>query len=264
MASRLGCVSPRDVAGNVKFGDMKGYKTDLNNRVIFSSEMKLAELIEADYSLLSILLRLDMQLPFGDVSVAELCRKYDVSAELFLMICQLYSSAEYVVDVERLGANDLKFLVSYLRASHRFYLGEFLPSIAKGFDGVLEQCDAKQQAVVGRFYRGYCDEVKAHLEYEEQHLFPYVEKLSAGELCGDSFQVGEVMDEHADICDKIDDIKSILIKYLPESCTIQQRYALLCDVFRMSDDLAKHTLIEIKILAPLARAVERRLNDAQE
>ena len=259
----MGSLSSGDHVWIVKSEAMKNYRTDVNNRVIFSRDMKIAELIEVDYSLLTVLQRFGMELPFGDVSVEELCLRYGISAELFLMICQVYSQSDYMPDIESLTTADLISLVGYLRASHRLYLGEFLPSIAEGFEGVLELCSPKQRSVVGGFYRGYCEEVKAHLEYEEQHLFPYVERLAAGELCDGSCEMGCSMDEHADICDKIDDIKSILIKYLPENCTMQVRYGLLCDVFRLSGDLAKHTLIEVKILAPLVLNVERRLKDAQ-
>ena len=66
---------------------MRGYKTDTNSRLLFSKDMKIIELIDADYNLLSILLRLDVQLPFGDISIEQMCRRYDMSPELFLMIC---------------------------------------------------------------------------------------------------------------------------------------------------------------------------------
>ena len=72
-------------------------------------------------------------------------------------------------------------------------------------------------------------------------------------------QMAENMANHTDICDKVDDVKSIIIKYLPESCPTWKRCDLLFDLYRMRDDLAKHTLIETKILAPLVYAEERKL-----
>ena len=68
-----------------------------------------------------------------------------------------------------------------------------------------------------------------------------------------------LMAQHTNICDKIDDIKSIIIKYLPESCSTAERCDLLFDLFRMRDDLDKHTLIELKLLTPMVIAEERRL-----
>ena len=95
---------------------MKSYKRDGNNRIVYSKDMKLIELIDADYELLSILLRLDIQLPFGDVSVEEMCRRYDMSPTLFLMICQVYACADFEPDVESLQTSDLRHIISYLRA----------------------------------------------------------------------------------------------------------------------------------------------------
>lgn len=68
----------------------------------------------------------------------------------------------------------------------------------------------------------------------------------------------EFMDNHTDICEKIDDMKSIIIKYLPESCSIAQRCDLLFDIFALREDLVRHTLLEMKILAPLIKQEERR------
>lgn len=236
---------------------MRGYKTDTNSRLLFSKDMKIIELIDADYNLLSILLRLDVQLPFGDISIEQMCRRYDMSPELFLMICQIYATADFEPQVDLLTGDDLHCIIRYLRASHRYYLDTVLPAIDSGVERVLEDCDHKQGAIVRKFYDDYADEVRAHLNYEETQIFPYVESLAEGKVS--RVQMAENMANHTDICDKVDDVKSIIIKYLPESCPTWKRCDLLFDLYRMSDDLAKHTLIETKILAPLVYAEERRL-----
>ncbi len=236
---------------------MNSYKIDGNNRIVYSKDMKLIELIDTNYELLSILLRLDIQLPFGDVSVEEMCCRYDMSPELFLMICQVYADSKFEPDETQLQESDLQHIIRYLRASHRYYLEQMLPSIAAGVERVLEGCDAKQNAILCKFYNDYAEEVKVHLNYEETVIFPYVDRLVAG-VKGD-FSMSDFMANHTDICDKVDDIKSIIIKYLPESCTTQERCGLLFDLFRMRDDLSKHTLVELKLLTPVAIAAERRL-----
>ncbi len=236
---------------------MKSYKRDGNNRIVYSKDMKLIELIDADYELLSILLRMDIELPFGDVSVEEICRRYDMSPTLFLMICQIYACADFEPDESDLQPSDLQHIIRYLRASHRYYLDSMLPSIAKGVERVLECCDAKQSLILRKFYEDYAEEVRAHLNYEETVIFPYVEGLIGNDLGEKS--MAEFMADHTDICDKVDDIKSIVIKYLPESCSTSDRCELLFDLFRMRDDLSKHTLIELKLLTPMVIAEERRV-----
>lgn len=236
---------------------MNSYKIDGNNRIVYSKDMKLVELIDTDYELLSILLRLGIQLPFGDVSVEELCNRYDMSPTLFLMICQVYADRGFEPDVKGLGVADLHHIIRYLRASHRYYLESMLPSIAAGVERVLEGCDAKQNAILRKFYNDYAEEVKAHLNYEETVIFPYIEQLIEGGKR--ELTMSDFMANHTDICDKVDDIKSIIIKYLPETCATQVRCGLLFDLFRMRDDLSKHTLVELKLLTPVAIAAERRL-----
>jgi len=237
---------------------MKSYRTDADNRAIFSEEMKIIELIDADYGLLSILLRLDIQLPFGDISVGEMCRRYDMSSTLFLMICRMYAFRDYEPDAAALSAADLPHLLRYLRSSHRYYLGTIIPRIGRGVDDVLLSCDRMQAEVLRKFYNDYCDEIRRHLQYEEAEMFPYVERLAGGDV-GSEVRMAAYIENHTDICDKIDDIKSIILKYLPESCTTRQRCDLLFDIFSLRDDLAKHTLVESRILAPVVMAEERRL-----
>ena len=116
----------------------------------------------------------------------------------------------------------------------------------------------RQSEILRKFYGDYAEEVRNHLAYEDMHLFPYVESLIKGELVTPS-RMGDFMEEHTDICDKVDDIKSIIIKYLPEQCLTKDRSDLLYMLYDMRDDLTKHTLIELKILTPMVQALERRV-----
>lgn len=236
---------------------MKSYRTDISNRAILSKDMKIIELIDVDYRLLSIFQRLDIQLPYGDISLEEMCRKYDMSVELFLMICRIYIEADCMPDTSSLRVKDMSYLLKYLRASHRYYIETLIPKIAGGIEQVLQLCAESQRAILQRFYLGYIEEVKAHLQYEEAEMFPYVERVISGEVVTDK-AMGDFVDNHTDVCDKIDDIKSIVIKYLPESCTTRQRCDLLFDIFALSDELAKHTMLEMGILAPVVINAERR------
>jgi regulator of cell morphogenesis and NO signaling len=53
-------------------------------------------------------------------------------------------------------------------------------------------------------------------------------------------------------------MKSIVIKYLPERCSIHQRCGLLYDIYAMREDLARHTLLETKLMAPLTLMAENQ------
>ena len=175
---------------------------------------------------------------------------------LFLMICQIYACADYEPDVAELHSSDLLHVVDYLRASHRYYMESLLPSIAKGVERVLEGCDAKQSAILRKFYDDYAEEVRAHLNYEETTIFPHVKSILEG-VPSDS-RMAEFMAHHTDICDKVDDIKSIVIKYLPEVCSTRQRCDLLFDIFALREELLKHTMLEMRLLAPVVINAENK------
>ena len=235
---------------------MRSYKSDILNHAILSKDMKIVELIDVDYRLLSIFQRLDIQLPYGDISVEEMCKRCKMSVELFMMICRIYVEADYMPNVEGLKVNDLLHLLQYLRASHRYYIDSLIPKIAGGIERVLQLCEESRRVILQRFYQGYEEEVKSHLQYEEQEMFPYVESVISGESA--TATMCDFVDNHTDVCDKIDDIKSIVIKYLPESCTTRQRCDLLFDIFALREELAKHTMLEMRILAPVVINAERK------
>lgn len=235
---------------------MKSYKIDGNKQVIFSEDMKLIELIDADYHLLSVLLRLEIELPFGDISVKQMCHKYGMSPTLFLMICRIHSSTDYEPDHTALTLDDAIYVIKYLRASHRYYRNTLLPRITTGIDNILQLCEERQRKVLSKFFCDYADEVCTHLEYEESEIFPYIEELAGNDQ--QALSMRDFMNNHTDICEKVDDMKSLVIKYLPESCSIAQRCDLLFDIFALREDLSRHTLIEMKILASLIEREERR------
>lgn len=233
-------------------------KKSADNQILFSKDMKLVELIDADYRLLSVLVRLNIRLPFGDVSIEQICQQYGISVDMFLTICKVCSMADYEPEIHDFTERDLKLLLQYLQSSHSYYLTTLLPAVERGVEQVLEGCSVRQSEILRKFYGDYAEEVRRHLAYEDMHLFPYVENLGISE-CVTTKQMEDFMAEHDDICDKVDDIKSIIIKYLPEQCSTNERCQLLFDLFAMRDDLAKHTAIEQKILAPMVKALERRL-----
>lgn len=235
---------------------MCSYKRNILNQAILSKDMKIIELIDVDYRLLSIFQRLDIQLPYGDISIDEMCQRYNMSVELFMMICRIYIETDYLPDVKNLKVDDLPHLLRYLRASHRYYIDSLMPNIANGFEQVLQLCEESQRVILQQFYHGYEEEVKSHLQYEEQEMFPYVESVISGE--GTTAMMCDFVDNHTDVCDKIDDIKSIVIKYLPEVCSTRQRCDLLFDIFALREELLKHTMLEMRLLAPVVINAENK------
>lgn len=225
---------------------------------MLSENMKLAELIESDYKLLSILSRLGIRLGFGEMSVGDMCRKYNLSAELFLLICRIYSSPDgYVPSPDHLATADLRDITSYLHRSHLYYSETVIPRLGQKIGEMMDSCDAIHRKILNTFFSDYCGEVANHFDYEERIVFPYVESLLAGESpAAGGYSIEKFEDNHSDIDAKLSDLKSIIIKYLPESCPAELRNDVLFEIFRFEEDLSKHTGIENFVLIPLVEKLE--------
>ena len=225
---------------------------------LFYKEMKLGDLIDANYKLLTILSRLGIRLGFGEITVEEMCRRYGLSSQLFLIICRIYTFDGYHPSCEELGEDDLRHIVDYLRASHRYYKEYSLPRLRKGVGETVESCDELHRKVLEKFFGEYCSEVASHFAYEEETVFPYIDQLLEGCL-SDEFSIEKFEDNHSDVDEKLNDMKSIIIKYLPEDCPTEQRNDMLFEIFRFEEDLARHTLIEDRLLIPLVEKIEQKL-----
>lgn len=225
---------------------------------LFGRDTKLGDLLAANYKLLSILSRLGVRLGFGEITVEDMCRRYGLSAEMFLIICRIYTFDGYRPSCGMLDGGDLRRIVNYLRASHRYYAEYSLPRLREGVAATVASCDELHRKVLEKFSDDYCREVTSHFTYEEEQVFPYIESLLAGRRDSD-FSIEHFEDNHSDVDEKLNDMKSIIIKYLPEDCPTEQRNDMLFEIFRFEEDLSHHTQIENLLLIPLVSKIEKSL-----
>ena len=123
-----------------------------NKETYYTKRMKVADLLANDGALLSILQRLEIKLGFGEATVAELCTRYGISAELFLIICNIYSFGNYRPEVDSLSENDIKSITTYLRASHRYYTGVCFPAIHENVHRLVKEIDEMSRRLIDKFY----------------------------------------------------------------------------------------------------------------
>ncbi len=216
--------------------------------------MKVADLIDLNYKLLGVLTRLGMRLGFGESTVSELCRRHDVDEHTFLQLCKVYTFKDYrpcSEDLDRICATDL---LKYLSMSHRDYTRTSL-NVLDGYLGrILESGDKRAGQIIGSFFADYKNELKKHFEYEEQSVFPYFRALAAGQNPKGFDSVMD--DDHTDIGEKIDDLKNIVMKYLPETGQSEVALSTLSYLYTVRDDLLRHTSVEDNILMPLIKRME--------
>ena len=224
---------------------------------LFQRKMKLAEVIAANHNLILMLPRFGIPLGFGEKTVQEVCDEYGVPVDFLLLVCNVYTYDEYEPTTADFEQMDMSMLVSYLLASHNYYLNERLPHIKQHLCHVVGSVGGRVEQVLTTFYDDYQQEVGEHFKFEECEVFPLLQKLQQGERLTAKVSV-HFSSAHANIEDKLSDLTRIVYKYLPSNILPTESIELVFDILQLAADIEKHTVIEEKILLPYIKLLERR------
>lgn len=223
---------------------------------VLSPSMKLADLIDINYRLIGILPRFGIPLGFGDSTVESICGIHNINAHTFLLICSIYTYDNYVPTREHMEKADMRGIMRYLHNSHSYYLDYEMVTLGESIDKVTASCDDRQKDIIKRFFAEYKEEVISHFEYEEQTLFPYIESMLSGKR-RKNYSIGRFEKNHSNIDEKLNDLKNIVMKYLPAGkCDAILCSYLLIHIYSLEQDLDRHTSIENNVLVPMAALYE--------
>lgn len=230
------------------------------DEILFNTGSKLSEVVTAYPALLYSLPRFGIALGFGDKSVAAVCAESGVSPRFFLLVCNVCCFDGYEPSISEIKNADIGQLVPYLKKAHKFYMGNRLPHIANHLAAILSHMPKRVANAFNAFFAAYRREVEQHFGYEEQKVYPHIEQLLQG-LKPDDFAINDFVDEHGSLQDKLSDMNQIIFKYLPADTTDGDNEAIdaIFDILQLSADLAKHSLIEEKVLVPYVTYLEKKL-----
>ena len=237
------------------------YQTE---NMYITSDLKMSEVIINNPYLSVILENFSIRLPVKDKSVGEVCSENDVKTDIFLLIANLYNGFNHK-PFHSLTHEDIKTIVLYLKNTHQYYLKEVFPEILQVLRQLADRNKYQEMNMVDGFFAGYFEEVKEHLDYEDQVVFPYVYKLydrigiNDRQTIDSQYSVKEYQDHHNDIEEKLNDLKNILIKYLPQKDDQPHRRKLLIRLSEIEYDISVHAKIEELILIPLVESMELEL-----
>lgn len=221
----------------------------------FTATTKMADIIHANHTLLSVLPRFGITLGFGEKNIDEVCRKHHVDTLFFLIVINIHTFDFYLPQAEQLRAIQMEHLIEYLHKSHQYYVNTKLVSIEQRLLQLKKSCDESHFQMIQRFFDQYKQEVESHFAYEDKTVFPYVSQLMSNTLKG-GYHIHQYEENHSNIDDKLNDLTNIIIKYLPDTLASEERNELLMEIFIFEGDLAKHTRMEDKVLIPLVETME--------
>ncbi|MDR2511241.1 MAG: hemerythrin domain-containing protein [Bacteroidales bacterium] len=229
-------------------------------QTIFVGSMKLSDILAANYHLFLMLPRLGIELGFGDKTVEQVCKTHHVPVSFFLLVCNVHAFDEYLPDNQTILQTDMSKLVEYLSFSHHFYIEERLPPIETTLHKITEACQAQYGTILKRFFEEYKNELICHFHFEEEKVFPYIERVRNGHL-DDTFNIETYQANHSNVEDKLSDLTNIITKYLSANILQKERIRILFDIFEFSNDLHKHSLIEDKVLVPYVKSLEALIHE---
>jgi len=245
------------------------------NSMLIDENMKMADVVLHDPTLVPIINRFGVHLGMGDQSIREICEKHDLHLQFFTTILNAFHDKLYFPK-EQLQSFPAKLLIDYLQKAHRYFLDEKLPEITGLINETIRESSMNKQkyAVIERFFVHYHDEFRTHIKREEVKVFPYILKLEKAleeshitneiEQLFDEYPIEEYQAEHENVEEKIFDLKNIIVRHLPTPNNDRLWYQILREIVTLEKELNEHARIEDLILIPKVKAMEIELKSKRQ
>ncbi len=227
---------------------------------IFSKDHKLFRLIHHNYNLLPVLNRFGIKLGVKEKTVENLCLEKNINPNFFLAIVNTFNNEEYFPQEELLSFSPLE-IIEYLKRTHRYYLNYVIPKLDSQLEELIQSRTSENQGLqmVSQFYRTYKEELEEHIDYEEKTVFPYIEKMVTNNKSEGNYSIISFEKEHTNIDEKLNDLKSLIIKYLSPDYNENLCNEFLITLFRFEKDIYDHARIEDVILLNQAKRIEKNI-----
>lgn len=232
----------------------------------YKASDKVRYVIANDYRLLQVMSRFGISLGFGERTIEDVCRERGIEAETFVAVIN-YVKQGGKSESPRLFATlsdsrlreSVSSLLGYLKATHAYFLDYLFPRIRREMLSAID-CSVKNEVafLMLKFYDGYVDEVRRHMQYEDEVTFGHVERLVAGEKMPEGGRPHLLSSHHATFEDKLYELKALFVQYYPQQGTSNELNEVLYDLYRAQEDLLMHCKVEDHLFLPAVRQLEQR------
>ena len=218
---------------------------------MITESMKMSDIIGQNIFLKPILNRFGINSGIGEMTIKTICTNKGIELKSFLAILNTYNSQKYFPKPEDVEIN---VLIVFLKSTHSYYLDYTLPRIEKLLAQMSVDCpENKALAMIELYYSVYKKQLTLHIEYEETELFPLIVKILNRQINtseNPDYYSDKIQHEHVNVEDKLSDLKTILIKFLPPGVNENLANELLFELSRFEQELLDHARFEDKILIP--------------
>ena len=204
----------------------------MNKRLKYSGTDKMSDLICENYNLLLVMSRFGLSLGFGDQTVQQVCERQGVHTGTFLAVVN-FMDGECCVSEEFHDQISVEALMEYLKQAHSYFLDYNLPVIRRRLIDAIDCSQDDVAFLILKFYDEYVNEVRAHMGYENEVVFKYVNALLQGEDTG-RYNIGVFVARHNQIETKLTELKNIIVKYYPSRANNNLLNTVLFDIYSCS------------------------------
>lgn len=222
----------------------------LINQSSYTRFDRMRDIINDNCVLLTVINRFSISLGFGDKTVEAVCDENEVDIDTFLAVINLIGGKSW--SDHRIS---LPTLVGFLKQSHQYILNYELPTIKKTLiEGIQRTSTSEIAMFILKFYDSYMQEVRKHMEYEDNVVFSYVNNLINGEV-RDKFPLSDFSSRHEHMAGSLDELKELFIYQYNQQDNALISTALF-HIILCGNDLMSHCEIENKLLFPAVAKLE--------
>lgn len=227
-------------------------------RLPYRAHDKMRDLIADNHFLLMAISRFGIPFGFGDRTISEICTAHEVDTATFLAVCNLL--------VRRPSADEalsLPALMGYLKRTHASIITYSLPKIRHKLIEAINYSDTNDVAFqLMKFFDDYVAEVNRHMEYENDVIFAYVDRLLDKGL-DEGFSISRFSVNHSHMATKLQELKNIFVYHYKQRDNTALSSALI-DIIVCENDLMSHFEVENELFVPAVERMERALRARQQ
>ena len=211
---------------------------------------RLRDLVARNSRLLTTISHFGISLGFGDSTVAEVCGKRKVDLPTFLAVANFLSQLPY-------DDSDVKVapLMGYLKGSHSYFIDFFLPSIRRKLIEAVAYgggSDTEVSLLLLNFFDEYVHEITSHMKFENENVFSFISDLLDNRAIADSCPSGLFTDRHDDVARKLQELKNIIIGFVPQRDSNLMNSALI-DIITCEKEIIAHCAVEDILFEPAVK-----------
>ena len=230
----------------------------MSKRHLYSPTDKMSDIICDNYSLLQVMSRFGLPLGFGDYSVEEVCKSSQVDCNTFLAVANFINKGHSRSSLPQTDIS-VETLMAYLKNAHHYFLDFQLPTIRRKLLEAIDcSTDNEITFLILKFFDVYVQEVRNHMNYEDQYVFTYVDNLLKGQK-DENYNIKMFVSHHDHIDEKLTELKNSIIKYYPDSKKAYMMNAVLFDIFNCERDLVSHNAVEDHLFVPAVLQLEEEV-----